>query len=71
MIGYAANAQSMTDVAAIIERARSEGRDLATALRIARATLDYLSSPVPDAEQVKALRALDHHLAEIANGKIS
>jgi DNA-binding Xre family transcriptional regulator len=69
MTSYAVKAQSMTDVAAIIERARIEGRDLATALRIARATLGYLSSPKPTEIQITALKALDHHLDEISNGR--
>ncbi len=69
MTSYAATAQSMTDVAAVIERARVEGRDLATALRIARATLGYLSSPSPNENQIKALRALDQRLAEMSHGK--
>ncbi len=69
MSGSAAVVRSMTDVSVIIEQARLEGRDLATALRIARATLHYVSSPDPDANQRRALRALDERLAEIAGGR--
>ena len=65
MKGYAANAQIMADVAAVIEQARREGRDLATALRIARVTLAYVSGPNPDAEQAKALEDFDRHLKTI------
>ncbi|GJE26502.1 hypothetical protein [Methylobacterium organophilum] len=66
MRGYAAKAQIMVDVAAVIDEARREGRDLATALRIARVTLAYVSGPHPDPEQAKALAAIDRHLKEIA-----
>ncbi|GEP00753.1 hypothetical protein [Methylobacterium haplocladii] len=67
MKGYAANAQIMADVAAVIEQARLEGRDLATALRIARVTLAYVSGPNPDPEQAKALESFDQHLKTIAD----
>ena len=66
MKGYAANAQIMADVAAVIEQARREGRDLATALRIARVTLAYVSGPNPDPEQAKAIEAFDRHLKKIS-----
>lgn len=66
MIGYATKAQQMTDIASVIERARCEGRDLATALRIARATLTYLSGPNPSADQQAALRDFDRSMAAIA-----
>ena len=65
MKGYAGNAQIMADVAAVIEQARREGRDLATALRIARVTLAYVSGPNPDPEQVEALETFDRHLKDI------
>ncbi len=65
MKGYAANAQVMADVAAVIEQARHEGRDLATALRIARVTLAYVSGPDPDPEQVEALKDFDRALKRI------
>ena len=67
MRGYAASAQVMADVAAVIEQARREGRDLATALRIARVTLAYVSGPNPDPEQARALEAFDRHLKDIAD----
>jgi hypothetical protein len=66
MKGYAANAQIMADVAAVIEQARREGRDVATALRIARVTLAYVSGPNPDPEQAKTLENFDRHLKTIA-----
>jgi len=65
MKGYAGNAQTMADVAAVIEHARREGRDLATALRIARVTLAYVSGPEPDPEQARALADIDRHLRDI------
>lgn len=65
MKGYAANAQIMADVAAVIDQARREGRDVATALRIARVTLAYLSGPNPDPDQAKALKELDETLQDI------
>ena len=65
MKGYAGNAQVMADVAAIIEQARREGRDLATALRIERVTLAYVSGPDPDREQSQALETIDRHLETI------
>lgn len=65
MKGYAANAQFMADVAAVIEQARREGRDLATALRIARVTLAYVSGPNPDPDQAKALQEFDRTLKDI------
>ena len=67
MKGYAAKAQIMADVAAVIEQARREGRDLATALRIARVTLAYVSGPNPDPDQAKALQEMDEHLKEITD----
>lgn len=65
MKGYAANAQVMLDVAAVIEQARKEGRDLGTALRIARVTLAYVSGSNPDRQQALALEAIDRHLDSI------
>lgn len=62
MKGYAANAQIMIDVAAVLEHARREGRDLVTALRIARVTLAYVSGPTPDRKQTDALDTMDRHL---------
>ncbi|MFC6388274.1 hypothetical protein [Methylorubrum zatmanii] len=56
----------MADVAAVIERARSEGRDLATALRIARVTLAYVSGPEPEPEQARALEAIDRQLRALS-----
>lgn len=56
----------MTDIASVIERARFEGRDLATALRIARVMLSYLSGPNPSADQLRALRDFDQSMAAIA-----
>ena len=67
MKGYAANAQIMMDVAAVIEQARREGRDLATALRIARVTLAYVSGPDPDSEQAKALKEFDQQLKQLSD----
>ncbi|GEP08426.1 hypothetical protein [Methylobacterium gnaphalii] len=67
MRGYAANAQIMADVAAVIEQARREGRDVATALRIARVTLAYVSGPNPDPEQAKTLESIDQHLKTISS----
>lgn len=67
MKGYAANAQIMMDVAAVIEQARREGRDLATALRIARVTLAYVSGPDPDTEQTKVLKEFDQELRRISD----
>ncbi len=64
MRGYAATAQCMMDVTAVIESARSEGRDVATALNIARVTLVYLSGPRPNAEQFDRLATFDRHLRE-------
>ncbi|MBD8905894.1 hypothetical protein MZTS_03950 [Methylorubrum zatmanii] len=66
MRGYEGNAQVMADVAAVIERARSEGRDLATALRIARVTLAYVSGPEPEPEQARALEAIDRQLRALS-----
>ncbi|MDQ0447722.1 hypothetical protein [Methylobacterium aerolatum] len=66
MIDGFTKAQTMTDIASVIERARREGRDLATALRIARATLTYLSGPNPTADQRAALRDFDQSMAAIA-----
>ncbi len=67
MKGYAANAQAMTDVATVVEQARREGRDLATALRIARVTVAYLSGPEPDPEQAKVLAEFDRQLQSMAS----
>lgn len=67
MKGYAANAQIMADVASVIEQARREGRDLATALRIARVTLAYVSGPNPDPDQAKALEQIDQHLKAMSS----
>ena len=67
MKGYAANAQIMMDVAAVIEQARREGRDLVTALRIARVTLAYVSGPDPDTEQTKVLKEFDQELRRISD----
>jgi len=65
MKGYAGNAQTMADVAAVIEQARREGRDLATALRIARVTLAYVSGPEPGPDQAQALAEIDRRLKDI------
>lgn len=54
----------MTDLAWVIEHARFEGLDLATALRIARTAPSYLSGP--SAGQLTALRDLDRSMAAIA-----
>ncbi len=67
MKGYAANAQNMLNVAAVIEQARREGRDLITALRIARVTLAYVSGPNPDRKQADALNTMDRHLATMSS----
>ncbi len=67
MRGYEAKAQVMADVAAVIEQARREGRDPATALRIARVTLAYVSGPEPDPEQTRALAAIDQELRQLSN----
>lgn len=67
MRGYEAKAQVMADVATVIEQARREGRDLATALRIARVTLAYLSGPQPDPEQARALEAFDKQLRQLSS----
>ncbi|MEH3117394.1 MAG: hypothetical protein PGN25_07240 [Methylorubrum populi] len=56
----------MADVAAVIEQARREGRDLATALRIARVTLAYVSGPEPEPAQTRALEAIDRQLRELS-----
>ncbi|CAO4176639.1 hypothetical protein EEDFHM_03941 [Methylorubrum populi] len=56
----------MADVAAVIERAQREGRDLATALRIARVTLAYVSGPEPEPEQARALEAIDQQLRALS-----
>lgn len=66
MKGYAANAQIMADVAAVIEQARREGRDLATALRIARVTLAYVNGPDPNPEQTRAIEAFDRQLKSMS-----
>ncbi|MGA4555570.1 hypothetical protein [Methylorubrum aminovorans] len=57
----------MADVAAVIEQAQREGRDLATALRIARVTLAYVSGPEPEPDQARALEALDRQLRSLAD----
>lgn len=57
----------MADVAAVIEEARREGRDLATALRIARVTLAYVSGPEPEPEQARALDAIDRQLRALSD----
>ncbi|GAB6841108.1 hypothetical protein JCM2811A_01090 [Methylorubrum rhodinum] len=57
----------MADVATVIEQARREGRDLATALRIARVTLAYISGPQPDPEQTRALEAFDRQLRQLSS----
>lgn len=67
MQGYEGNAQVMADVAAVIEQAQREGRDLATALRIARVTLAYVSGPEPEPDQARALEALDRQLRSLAD----
>ncbi len=67
MRGYEGNAQVMADVAAVIEQAQREGRDLATALRIARVTLAYVSGPEPEPDQARALEALDRQLCSLAD----
>lgn len=67
MRGYEGNAQVMADVAAVIEEARREGRDLATALRIARVTLAYISGPEPEPEQARALEAIDRQLRALSD----
>ncbi|GAA0262899.1 hypothetical protein LNAOJCKE_5171 [Methylorubrum aminovorans] len=67
MRGYEGNAQVMADVAAVIEQAQREGRDLATALRIARVTLAYVSGPEPKPDQARALEALDRQLRSLAD----
>ena len=67
MRGYEGNAQVMADVAAVIEDARREGRDLATALRIARVTLAYVSGPEPEPEQARALEAIDRQLRALSD----
>ncbi|AWI87285.1 hypothetical protein C0214_02325 [Methylobacterium sp. DM1] len=67
MRGYEGNAQVMADVAAVIEQAQREGRDLATALRIARVTLAYVSGPEPEPDQARALEALDRQLRSLAD----
>ena len=66
MKGYAAKAQIMTDVATVIEQARREGRDLITALRIARVTLAYVSGDNPDSDQAKALEDFDRQLKQLS-----
>lgn len=66
MRGYEGKAQVMADVAAVIDQARREGRDLATALRIARVTLAYVSGPEPEPEQARALEAIDRQLRELS-----
>ena len=66
MKGYEAKAQVMADVAAVIDKARQEGRDLATALRIARVTLAYVSGPEPAPEQARALEAIDRQLRQLS-----
>ena len=66
MRGYEGHAQVMADVAAVIEQAQREGRDLATALRIARVTLAYVSGPEPEPDQARALEALDRQLRSLA-----
>ena len=67
MRGYEGNAKVMADVAAVIEQAQREGRDLATALRIARVTLAYVSGPEPEPDQARALEALDRQLRSLAD----
>lgn len=67
MRGYEGQAQVMADVAAVIEEARREGRDLATALRIARVTLAYVSGPEPEPEQARALDAIDRQLRALSD----
>ncbi|SOR32331.1 conserved protein of unknown function [Methylorubrum extorquens] len=67
MRGYEGNAQIMADVATVIEQAQREGRDLATALRIARVTLAYVSGPEPEPDQARALEALDRQLRALSD----
>ncbi|BAU89201.1 hypothetical protein MPPM_0596 [Methylorubrum populi] len=67
MRGYEGNAQVMADVAAVIEQAQREGRDLATALRIARVTLAYVSGPEPEPDKARALEALDRQLRALSD----
>ncbi|GEL44028.1 hypothetical protein MEX01_46190 [Methylorubrum extorquens] len=67
MRGYEGNAQVMADVATVIEQAQREGRDLATALRIARVTLAYVSGPEPEPDQARALEALDQQLRALSD----
>lgn len=67
MRGYEGNAQVMADVATVIEQAQREGRDLATALRIARVTLAYVSGPEPEPDQARALEALDRQLRALSD----
>ena len=55
----------MTDVARILEQARRQGRDAATTLRIARATLAYTNGPDPAQSQTEALAAIDEHLRKL------
>jgi hypothetical protein len=65
MKGYSATEQAMTDVARILEQARRQGRDAATTLRIARATLAYTNGPDPAQSQTEALAAIDEHLRKL------
>ncbi|MCJ2027898.1 hypothetical protein MKK50_00435 [Methylobacterium sp. J-043] len=67
MRGYEGNAQVMADVATVIDQARREGRDLATALRIARVTLAYVSGPEPEPDQARALEALDQQIRALSD----
>ena len=64
MQGYEATAEAMENVACIIEQARREGRDPATALQITLVTLNYVAGRSPTPSQEKTLAALQVSLIE-------
>ena len=65
MHSYEATAQAIENVACILEKARLEGRDPTTALRITRVTLNYVAGWDPTAAQQTMVAALDESLREL------
>ena len=65
MHSYGATAEAMENVACVLEKARLEGRDPTTALRITRVTLNYVAGWVPTSAQLKTIAALDESLREL------
>ena len=65
MHGYGATAEAMENIACILEKARLEGRDPTTALRITRVTLNYVAGWDPTVAQQKMVAALDESLREL------